>query len=82
MCVYSLPPSHHLSFQVWRKAITSEHIKLKYNRNGLFPLNPNAISNERISTANQLMAKAQMAADRQGMYAGMAAIDVQLVICK
>ena len=41
--------------KVWRRAITSEHVTLKFAKNGLFPLNNLAISNERIFAAAQTM---------------------------
>lgn len=41
--------------KVWRRAITNEHVTLKFAKNGLFPLNNLAISNERIFAAAQTM---------------------------
>ena len=41
--------------KVWRRTITGEHVALKFAKNGLFPLNSLAISNERIFAAAQTM---------------------------
>ena len=41
--------------KVWRRAITGEHVTSKFAKNGLFPLNSLAISNERIFAAAQTM---------------------------